>query len=240
MVIDSDCRDLPSSFMDPSDNFERLNLYNHGPPAFVPDTMTSSHSFDGYGVPPTDAKQRPCPDGLAFKPVEECDDLRCLGINQQGPFDTISNAVLHAKQQNISPFVANHTHSPWSVQADPSFYQPQVPAVSGWLPMISVDTCCDYRTSSASSISPPSLTEESPIEEDDDNAPGDEPYAILLERALKEAPNYSMTLRDIYSWFRQHTSKASEPGATGWQNSIRHNLSMNRVCRVDSSYCLSR
>lgn len=56
----------------------------------------------------------------------------------------------------------------------------------------------------------------------------DEPYAKLIYRALMSRPDYTMTLQELYQWFRDHTTKAkNEKG--GWQNSIRHNLSMNGV-----------
>ncbi|KAJ4412114.1 hypothetical protein N0V82_008825 [Gnomoniopsis sp. IMI 355080] len=60
-------------------------------------------------------------------------------------------------------------------------------------------------------------------------APGskvDEPYAQLIYRAFISRPNKSMTLQDIYQWFRENTDKSKSEGK-GWQNSIRHNLSMN-------------
>ncbi|OCK83386.1 hypothetical protein K432DRAFT_274273, partial [Lepidopterella palustris CBS 459.81] len=55
----------------------------------------------------------------------------------------------------------------------------------------------------------------------------EQPYAQLIYRALLEAPGHTMVLRDIYSWFRRNTDKATDKETKGWQNSIRHNLSMN-------------
>ncbi|KAF2840927.1 winged helix DNA-binding domain-containing protein, partial [Patellaria atrata CBS 101060] len=55
----------------------------------------------------------------------------------------------------------------------------------------------------------------------------DEPYAKLIFRALKETPGHTMVLKDIYAWFMENTDKASNKESKGWQNSIRHNLSMN-------------
>ncbi|KAH7313431.1 hypothetical protein B0I35DRAFT_410424 [Stachybotrys elegans] len=52
------------------------------------------------------------------------------------------------------------------------------------------------------------------------------PYATLIHRALISQPNHSMTLQEIYKWFRENTTKAKK-SYKGWQNSIRHNLSMN-------------
>lgn len=58
----------------------------------------------------------------------------------------------------------------------------------------------------------------------------EQPYAQLIYRALMEAPNHTMILRDIYEWFKKNTDKAADKETKGWQNSIRHNLSMNGVC----------
>lgn len=65
--------------------------------------------------------------------------------------------------------------------------------------------------------------------QDDEGAPGDKPYARLIHEALMQAPDHRMMLREIYDWFVQNTTKPSESGTNGWQNSIRHNLSMNQV-----------
>ena len=64
------------------------------------------------------------------------------------------------------------------------------------------------------------------FEEEDLNS---EPYAKLIFRALKSAPGHRMVLREIYEWFEINTDKAGDPKSRGWQNSIRHNLSMNGV-----------
>lgn len=55
------------------------------------------------------------------------------------------------------------------------------------------------------------------------------PYAKLIHRALKNAPDHSMTLQELYKWFRDNTNKPQRTEKNGWQNSIRHNLSMNDV-----------
>ncbi|KAK1072670.1 hypothetical protein LTR12_009459 [Friedmanniomyces endolithicus] len=52
-------------------------------------------------------------------------------------------------------------------------------------------------------------------------------YAQLLWRCLKEAPEHTMTLKELYDWVREHSQKAKDPKNRGWQNSVRHNLSMN-------------
>jgi len=63
----------------------------------------------------------------------------------------------------------------------------------------------------------------------DDELTDVKPYARLIWEALMEAPGKRMMLRDIYEWFRKNTTKAQGNATNGWQNSIRHNLSMNKV-----------
>ena len=67
-----------------------------------------------------------------------------------------------------------------------------------------------------------------------DNSDGEdkessEPYAKLIYRALMSAPKHRMVLKDIYRWFERNTTKTRNAKTKGWQNSIRHNLSMNGV-----------
>ena len=54
-------------------------------------------------------------------------------------------------------------------------------------------------------------------------------YAQLLYDCFMSHPEHSMTLQEIYQWFRENTSKAKDNAGKGWQNSVRHNLSMNHV-----------
>jgi hypothetical protein len=48
-------------------------------------------------------------------------------------------------------------------------------------------------------------------------------YAQLLYQALKNAPDKTLNLCDIYEWFRHNTDKGDKSG----KSSIRYNLSMN-------------
>jgi hypothetical protein len=56
----------------------------------------------------------------------------------------------------------------------------------------------------------------------------EEPYAKLIYRAFMSKPERAMTLQELYQWFRENTEKGKDD-TKGWQNSIRHNLSMNGV-----------
>ncbi|KAL6253084.1 hypothetical protein RBB50_000804 [Rhinocladiella similis] len=72
-----------------------------------------------------------------------------------------------------------------------------------------------------------------PIFFEDEEPFDDKPYAMLIYDALKQAPGHRMMLKDIYEWFRHNTTKPQESGSKGWQNSIRHNLSMNKAFQND-------
>lgn len=62
----------------------------------------------------------------------------------------------------------------------------------------------------------------------EEDHPVDPPYSQLIYQALKETKGHQLQLQDIYTWFEKNTNKGKDQGK-GWQNSIRHNLSMNAV-----------
>ncbi|KAE8145585.1 hypothetical protein BDV25DRAFT_170428 [Aspergillus avenaceus] len=55
----------------------------------------------------------------------------------------------------------------------------------------------------------------------------DPPYSILIWKALSQAKGNRLPLQGIYNWFEKNTAKGKDRNSKGWQNSIRHNLSMN-------------
>jgi hypothetical protein len=71
-------------------------------------------------------------------------------------------------------------------------------------------------------------TEQSGGDTKEDRA-GNPPYSILIYQALKNAEGNKLSLQGIYRWFEENTEKARDSSHKGWQNSIRHNLSMNAV-----------
>lgn len=63
----------------------------------------------------------------------------------------------------------------------------------------------------------------------DEEGSSDPPYSTLIYQALFSAPGMKLPLQGIYSWFEKNTTKGKDQNSKGWQNSIRHNLSMNAV-----------
>ncbi|KAI1371795.1 hypothetical protein F4677DRAFT_281508 [Hypoxylon crocopeplum] len=70
-------------------------------------------------------------------------------------------------------------------------------------------------------------------ETNEDGGKADEPYAQLIHKAFLSRENHAMSLQELYQWFRENTDKDAKcdptTAAKGWQNSIRHNLSMNQA-----------
>lgn len=62
---------------------------------------------------------------------------------------------------------------------------------------------------------------------DDGTKPGHS-YATLIGMAILRAPNKRLTLAQIYKWISD-TYSYYNAAETGWQNSIRHNLSLNKA-----------
>ncbi|KAI5188545.1 forkhead box protein J1 [Nematocida sp. AWRm77] len=53
-------------------------------------------------------------------------------------------------------------------------------------------------------------------------------YAVLIKKALSESPSGQLSLSEIYKWIKENFLyyKTADPA---WQNSIRHNLSLNKM-----------
>lgn len=63
---------------------------------------------------------------------------------------------------------------------------------------------------------------------DDDGKKPNYSYAVLIGMAILRAPDRRLTLAQIYKWISD-TFSWYNIAETGWQNSIRHNLSLNKA-----------
>jgi forkhead transcription factor HCM1 len=63
---------------------------------------------------------------------------------------------------------------------------------------------------------------------DDDGAKPSYSYAMLIGMAILRAPNRRLTLAQIYKWISDTFAFYRNSQETGWQNSIRHNLSLSK------------
>ncbi|CAB1338449.1 unnamed protein product [Coregonus sp. 'balchen'] len=55
-------------------------------------------------------------------------------------------------------------------------------------------------------------------------------FSLLIYMAIEQSPSKSLPVKDIYGWILQHFPYFSS-APTGWKNSVRHNLSLNKCFR---------
>ncbi|EIE85644.1 hypothetical protein RO3G_10354 [Rhizopus delemar RA 99-880] len=87
------------------------------------------------------------------------------------------------------------------------------------------DTKQNKITTSSSTNTPPTLVDMR-VEK---NTEGKPPYsyATLIKYAIERSPGNKLTLSQIYQWVIDHYPYYGSAGS-GWKNSIRHNLSLNK------------
>ncbi|PWA00252.1 hypothetical protein BB558_003695 [Smittium angustum] len=56
-------------------------------------------------------------------------------------------------------------------------------------------------------------------------------YSIIIALAILSTEEKKMSLKDIYNWIKKNYPKVFEGSDIGWQNTIRHNLSLNSFFR---------
>ncbi|KAJ5960091.1 uncharacterized protein N7479_007241 [Penicillium vulpinum] len=164
------------------------------------------------------------------------------------------NACLDPYSTNITPTTAGtsldvlapqkgESQSDWSILQpshvfkDQPYNYPQVEPLQPPpdFPPSPLSEVSSYQSPQSLIASSPAMTSHagdrlSPRSSTGDNKeerPGHPPYSVLIYQALKDAPGHKLQLQSIYSWFEANTDKGADPNAKGWQNSIRHNLSMN-------------
>lgn len=216
------------------------------PPSSVAQTFTSEDDF--FNVTSQSAALAPSShQQYAYHPQHyfqyRCPSLPYLPRNrpslQLNPFTSTMDPHMMMNQSYTnyaqSPVQLSGYHGPASCSTEPAqpvAVSPQIPFSTGtdtvytaplWQQNLPDFGSADFEPSTAST--------DDGIEriDDEEDSIYDKPYAQLIFEALMQAPGNRMLLRDIYEWFIRNTRKPQESGTNGWQNSIRHNLSMNQV-----------
>ena len=185
--------------------------------------------------PSTTTKPDPSPIRLgAFSPLEGYHDsslsdwTRDVDFDVPSGFDPESLCPPLDIPASLEPSVLTNTSSSSSdsskatASTTPTLSPPTLPGSS-----------CDQQSPTNVKVEPVRedsrsyLADDVPVPYDDQNA--ESPYSKLIEQALLSTPDKKLPLQGIYDWFEKNTAKGRE-GSKGWQNSIRHNLSMNAVC----------
>ena len=55
-------------------------------------------------------------------------------------------------------------------------------------------------------------------------------FSLLIYMAIEQSPRKSLPVKEIYGWILEHFPYFSN-APTGWKNSVRHNLSLNKCFR---------
>ena len=232
-LLHSNLSALASPSLPTSEILTAQNVYSHNP---ISDCEPSHYSRLALPVMTCPTDHIPCNVNSADNTAQTSSCL-CMPQQSSGPtylrdpsFRTNDSAItppqyytLPVQQLMESSMMRGHFSSrePFAGFSQVESRSPSInPTISNHSPL-TPDLLDDYQ-----------LFQSSPTSQSNDGADGSvssEPYAALIYRALKSAPEHKMVLREIYEWFEKHTDKAKDSGSRGWQNSIRHNLSMNGV-----------
>ncbi|KAJ5156202.1 hypothetical protein N7492_009005 [Penicillium capsulatum] len=154
-----------------------------------------------------------------------------------------SGAIKHREPDDLVDWQTELTPSPWLgpgrfYPAKPEGSPPSIHAVhqhSSSPPMSISSQHSPPRSVSSASPSarvlvPDSTSPRTSLGDHSEEEQSSElPYSSLIYQALLTGEGGQMPLQEIYAWFERNTTKGKDQACKGWQNSIRHNLSMNAV-----------
>ena len=133
----------------------------------------------------------------------------------------------------LSPLTSLDDTEDWYLQHYPAlirqFDEPADQKYSQYNPTLE-QTTSKYRISSAMELNgSPVATQQDCTDSEQTFQSEDIPYSQLIYQALMSVEDHRMKLQDIYKWIAENTDKAADPTFTGWQNTVRHDLSRNSV-----------
>ena len=199
----------------------RQSFDNFNPPAaeILPQNVQFDNSLPHLHISELETRYAEVPSGLPW--VQPSDHMMFAR-----PYSTNTFQPIPAYMSNDYPDSVQ-LQDPCSPYSTPSLFD-NSPMQS---PYLSSPELYSARYSGRAPRSSPNDDYDIEDDNEEEDVSDGKPYARLIYEALVQAPAHRMRLRDIYEWFEQNTNKPRESGSNGWQNSIRHNLSMNKVCR---------
>ncbi|KAF2095078.1 hypothetical protein NA57DRAFT_59829 [Rhizodiscina lignyota] len=153
-------------------------------------------------------------------------------LNQPKIMFSTFHATPPVDQENMRPSSAHGHNRPLPQFSDPPV---QDYKTGSKRPMIDAAPLRDRSSKKAKTVHQPEEPSDEPIPDPsqmplvlDDGKKPPYSYAMLIGMAILRASNRRLTLAQIYKWISD-TFKFYNPSEAGWQNSIRHNLSLNKA-----------
>ncbi|KAI0128789.1 forkhead box protein L2 [Xylariales sp. AK1849] len=136
----------------------------------------------------------------------------------------IMDVGLSYGKENVHPTIYPAPPAPFSLNLEDYYQKPH-----GKRALLEAAPIKDSRPSKMTKLDDDVLPphDSFPAISDDGQKPGHS-YAQLIGMAILRAPNRRLTLAQIYKWISDSYSFYGANDA-GWQNSIRHNLSLNKA-----------
>ncbi|KAL3489459.1 fork head domain-containing protein [Aspergillus germanicus] len=198
------CRD-PRNSLSGQGRLSFVPITAPAPPAFTTDSPIKKIPFDTY-IHPVTSTSAPMPQSALFTTFSSVSTDTQLLVDQQ--------RVDVSSADNFADF------------PEPSLIAKQSLKRSLLEAAPLKERSKKQRRDDMSTIRLPEPHELPPVDDDGSKPPYS--YATLIGMSILRAPNRRLTLAQIYKWISETFSyyKNSDPG---WQNSIRHNLSLNKA-----------